>query len=243
MGVVLGGVALVLGVLIGLSGVGGVLLPPSLVAIAGMPVHEATATSAWAFIFTGLVGTVAFTSRGVVPVGMLWRLAIGAVPGAFAGALLNSRLPAGALLVGLALLTLAVGANELLPGRRHLAVGEPGTTALVVIGALIGLGSALTGTGGPVLLVPVLLVLGVDTLPAVAVSQVIQLPVVVTASIGFWQLGQVDVRLGTLLGLAAGAGAAAGAVLATRVDAERLRAVVGGACLVAGVCTLARLVA
>lgn len=59
----------------------------------------------------------------------------------------------------------------------------------------------MTGTGGPVLLVPTLLLLG------------------------------------------AGVGTALGAVLATRVHADRLRTVVGGACLVAGVLTLTRLVA
>lgn len=66
------------------------------------------------------------------------------------------------------------------------------TVALVAVGAFVGFGSALTGTGGPVLLVPVLLTLGVAPLRAVTVSQAVQLPVVVAGSVGYLQTGLVD---------------------------------------------------
>mgnify|MGYP002652321004 CR=1 FL=1 len=52
-------------------------------------------------------------------------------------------------------------------------LGLARTAALVAVGAFVGFGSALTGTGGPVLLVPVLLTLGVAPLRAVAVSQAV----------------------------------------------------------------------
>ena len=52
--------AVVVGVLIGMVGVGGVLLPPGLVALGDLTANEATATSTWAFLFTGVVGTVAY---------------------------------------------------------------------------------------------------------------------------------------------------------------------------------------
>lgn len=242
MGFALPALAAVVGVLIGMVGVGGVLLPPGLVAAGGLDPHEATATSTWVFIFTGIVGTLAYAWRGAVPWGMLARLAVGVVPAAFLGARANAVLPGGMVLLAMAALTLFVGVHQLWPRPERRVDRELGTAALVGIGVLVGFGSALTGTGGPVLLVPVLLALGVAPVLSVAVSQAVQLPVVLSGSVGYLQAGLVDVRLGTALGLVAAAGTVAGAVVATRLRAEGLRRVVASACIVAGVFLLVRVV-
>lgn len=242
MGLSLPVLALVVGVLIGMVGVGGVLLPPGLVAFGGLTANEATATSTWAFVFTGVVGTIAYAWRGVVPWGMLLRLSIGVVPAAFVGALVNATLPASVVLLGLAALTIFVGVHQLRPGSARAVAADPGAAALVAIGAFVGFGSALTGTGGPVLLVPILLTIGVAPLRAVAVSQAVQLPVVVSGSIGYFQTGLVDVRLGTLLGILAALGTLVGAVVATRIHAEGLRKIVAVACIAAGVFLIVRAV-
>ena len=242
MGVVLPVLAIVVGVLIGMVGVGGVLLPPALVALGDLTANEATATSTWAFVFTGVVGTIAYAWRGVVPWGMFVRLAAGVVPAAFVGALVNATLPAPVVLLGLGALTLFVGVQQLRPRTAVATRDELGTAALVAVGAFVGFGSALTGTGGPVLLVPVLLTLGVAPLRAVAVSQAVQLPVVVAGSVGYLQTGLIDVRLGTVLGCLAAIGVVAGAVVATRINAEGLRRIVAVACLAAGVFLVVRAV-
>ena len=242
MGLALPVLARVVGVLIGMVGVGGVLLPPGLVAFGGLTANEATATSTWAFVFTGVVGTIAYAWRGVVPWGMLLLLSIGVVPAAFVGALVNATLPASVVLLGLAALTIFVGVHQLRPGSARAAAAEPGAAALVAIGVFVGFGSALTGTGGPVLLVPILLTIGVAPLRAVAVSQAVQLPVVVSGSIGYFQTGLVDVRLGTLLGILAALGTLVGAVVATRIHAEGLRKIVAVACIAAGVFLIVRAV-
>jgi uncharacterized membrane protein YfcA len=242
VGLALPVLALVVGVLIGMVGVGGVLLPPGLVAFGGLTANEATATSTWAFVFTGVVGTIAYAWRGVVPWGMLLRLSVGVVPAAFVGALVNATLPASVVLLGLAALTIFVGVTQLRPGSARAVAAEPGAAALVAIGAFVGFGSALTGTGGPVLLVPILLTIGVAPLRAVAVSQAVQLPVVVSGSIGYFQTGLVDVRLGTLLGILAALGTLVGAVVATRIHAEGLRKIVAVACIAAGVFLIVRAV-
>lgn len=240
MGLALSLLAVVAGLLIGMVGVGGVLLPPGLVILGGLSANEATATSTWAFVFTGVVGTVAYAWRGVVPWGMLARLAVGAVPAAFLGALVNATLPASVILLGLAALTLVVGVQQLLPRAVQETRDGLGTGALVAVGVFVGFGSALTGTGGPVLLVPVLLALGVAPLRAVAVSQAVQLPVVVAGSVGYLQTGLVDIRLGTMLGCLAALGVLAGAVVATRLPAEGLRRIVAVACIAAGVFLVVR---
>ena len=242
MGFLLAVLAVVIGVLIGMVGVGGVLLPPALVALGDLTANEATATSTWAFMFTGVVGTIAYAWRGVVPWGMFARLAVGVVPAAFLGALVNATLPASVVLLGLGALTLFVGVQQLRPRAARETRDELGTAALVAVGAFVGFGSALTGTGGPVLLVPVLLALGIAPLRAVAVSQAVQLPVVVAGSVGYLQTGLIDLSLGTALGCFAALGVVAGAVLATRIHAEGLRRIVAIACLAAGVFLVIRAV-
>ncbi len=243
MGLVLLALAAVVGLLIGMVGVGGVLLPPGLVAVGGLSPHEATATSTWAFLFTGVVGTLAYAWRGVVPWAMLARLCLGVVPAAFLGARANALLPAPVIVLAVAALTLSVGVHQLWSRGGRGGDRELGTAALVVIGAVVGFGSALTGTGGPVLLVPILLVLGVAPLRAVAVSQVAQLPVVVSGSLGYLEAGLTDVRLGTVLGIVAAVGTALGAVVATRIQVELLRRIVALACIAAGALLVVRTVA
>lgn len=128
------------------------------------------------------MGTVLYAWRGVVPWSALARLAAGIIPAAFLGARANALLPAPMVLSAMAILTLVVGIHQLVGKRGHAIPAELGDLRLVVIGAVVGSGSARTGTGGPVLLVPILLTLGVAPVKAVAVSQAAQLAVVVPAS-------------------------------------------------------------
>jgi uncharacterized protein len=245
----------VVGVLVGMVGVGGVLLPPGLVATSELSPHVAAATSTWAFLFTGAMGSVAYVGRGVVPWSTLMPLTAGVLPAAFAGARVNALLPAPLVLLAMAVLTSFVGAQQLLPATRRSrrptssapsrrsSVGrELGGVRLLVIGGCVGFGSALTGTGGPVLLVPVLLTLGVAPLTAVAASQVVQLPVVAAGSVGYVQAGLTDIALGTVLGVIAAAGTLCGALAATRLRGELLRRLVAVACVGSGAFLLVRAV-
>ena len=60
---------------------------------------------------------------------------------------------------------------------------------------------------------PVLLYMGAAPLRAVAVSQAVQLPVVVAGSVGSLQTGLVDVRLGMAMDALLCVGVVAGAVV------------------------------
>jgi uncharacterized membrane protein YfcA len=171
---------------------------------------------------------------------MFARLAVGVVPAAFLGALVNAALPSSVVLLGLGALTLFVGVQQLRPRTARATRDELGMPALVAVGAFVGFGSALTGTGGPVLLLPVLLTLGTAPLRAVAVSQAVQLPGVVAGTVGYLQTGLIDLLLGTTLGCLAALGVVAGAVVATRTNAEGLRRIVAMACLAAGVFLVVR---
>ena len=228
-------VALPVGVLIGTVGVGGVLLPPALTWLGGLDVHAAAGTSSWAFLFTGLVGTLGYARQQAMP----WRfgglLTLGAAPAAAAGALVNGLLPAAVLWLVLAVVTAGSGAYNLwFRPKTSRAREDLPVAATVVIGAVVGFGSALTGTGGPVLLVPALLALGVPALTTVAAGQLIQLPLVGFATLGYAAHGSVHFGLGTVLGVLAGAGALVGTRLAKRLRQQHLHRVVSAALVVFG---------
>lgn len=220
-------VALPVGVCIGTVGIGGVLLPPALTGLAGLDIHAAAGTSSWCFLFTGLVGTLGYARHQAMP----WRfgglLTLGAAPAAAAGALVNGLVPATALWLVLAVVTAGSGGYNLWARPREAR--ELPAPAAVGVGAAVGFGSALTGTGGPVLLVPVLLALGVPALTTIAAGQLIQLPLVGFATLGYAAQGSVHFGLGTALGVLAGAGTFLGTRLARRLRGQHLHRVASAA--------------
>ncbi|MBO0703851.1 MAG: sulfite exporter TauE/SafE family protein, partial [Candidatus Dormibacteraeota bacterium] len=90
-------VALVVGTFVGATGVGGLVLPPALIYAGGMAAHTATATSSWAFLLTGVAGTVTYARRGSLSVHTAAWLGAGATPGAALGAWCNGLLPGSAI--------------------------------------------------------------------------------------------------------------------------------------------------
>jgi uncharacterized protein len=232
--------ALVSGLLIGCIGIGGVLLVPILT-LAGIEVHEAIAASMVGFIFSGLIGTFLYARRSSIDWNSTAWLGAGAMPGAFAGALLAARLSGEVLLF-------FVGVAVILSGLRALlrrAGGGDGRAALpppmlLVIGLGVGIGSALTGTGGPVLLVPLLMWLRVPVLAAVGLSQAIQIPIAGPASAGNLIAGNLDPRLALLLSIGLIVGSAAGARIAHALPSLLLTRLVASVLLLVGALLIVR---
>jgi uncharacterized protein len=234
--------ALVVGLLIGCVGIGGVLLTPTLVYVGGLGFHLAAATSMWAFLFAGAAGTSIYSKHGSID----WRLAAwlgaGVVPAAFAGAWANVALPEGVLMALLAALMVVTGADALLRSPVVEQARRFGAPTLLAVGAFVGFGSALTGTGGAVLLVPILLLLRAPVLASVGAAQAVSLPVVVFSTAGYVLYGSVDFVLGTAVGLVAAVGVVIGAWIAHAVRTATLRRVVATALLCAGLLIAAQTV-
>jgi uncharacterized membrane protein YfcA len=233
--------ALIVGVLIGCVGIGGVLLPPILTYVGGFDLHLAMATSIWSFLFTGVVGTVEYARRDSVDWRMVLWLGAGIVPAAVLGALSNAALSTEVLTVLLATLIAATGVNVFAKApSAERAAHYFGTLVLLQIGAVVGFGSALTGTGGPVLLVPILILMRAPTLTAIGVSQVVQILVAIFSTVGYVLFGQVDFFLGTTLGLVAAAGVVIGTRVAHAVPILTLRRIVAVSLIGAGILIVMR---
>lgn len=228
--------ALIIGGLIGCIGVGGVLMPPALTYIGGLDLHLAMATSVWSFIFSGMAGTVSYSRRRSINWRMGVWLSAGIIPAAVLGAGANVALPAGVLTIILAVMIALVGINSLLskPPAINRQSQSFSTLTLLSIGALVGFGSVLTGTGGPVLLIPILVFMHAQVLGAVGASQVVQIPVAIFGTVGYLLYGQVDFVLGTALGVLLMVGVWGGAHIAHSVPASSLRRIVAITLLAVG---------
>ena len=90
------------GTLIGAAGIGGVVLVPLLVYGAGFSIHTSIAAAVSSFIFSGLIGTIAYAKRGEVNWLQLTYLTVGAVPGALVGTHTLSRVNADFLILFIA---------------------------------------------------------------------------------------------------------------------------------------------
>jgi uncharacterized membrane protein YfcA len=228
--------AIAVGCSIGLLGIGGVFLIPLLVA-ANYPLDTAIGTALCAFIVTGVVSTIIFARRGVIDWhGAAWT-SIGSVVGGPIGARVEAWLPQRAVAGTFAAMLIAVGILALVrrePADGSARVGRISPAILVPSGLVVGIGSGLTGIGGPALLVPLLLLLRVPAGAAVALSQPNQIAASAGGALGHVLFGHVDGTLAVTLCITAGAGAALGAAVHGRVPAQMLRRLVGAACIVLG---------
>ena len=228
------------GLMIGCIGIGGVILVPALVFLAGVAIQIAIPAAMFAYILSGLVATVVFARNKSIDWRMASSLCIGGTPAAFAGAwavnIFDGRLLAGCL----GLLTLLSGINSLQP--RPYAEIDRATLPhgmLLFIGVATGFLSSLTGTGGPLLLVPILVSMRLGVLASVGLSQIFQLPVAIAATAGNIVYGKLDLALGIVLAASLSGGSWFGAKLAHAVPRATLCGIVSSALVIIGVFILA----
>lgn len=197
------------------------------------------ATALFTFAFTGIVGTVLFERRGSID----WRITVAvcaaALPCAFAGAWLNSLAPSEILLLLLAVVIVFAGVYTLAAwhGTRGPALqSRPAAqqALLAGIGAVAGFGSGLTGVGGPVLSVPLMVLAGFPALASIGTSQVIQIVAAVSGTVANVSFGAIHFGLSVPVTLVEIAGVFLGTHLAHAVSQSLLRRVVGILCVGVG---------
>jgi uncharacterized membrane protein YfcA len=232
--------ALVVGALIGCVGIGGVLLVPLLTNLSNVPIHDAIAAAMFSYLFSGAAATWVYARKGSIDWGSSLWLALGAMPAALAGAFAATYVSAHALELLIAALVVFAGVRALRPSQGAERKTVLSKSALVGIGVFVGFGSALTGTGGPFLLVPLLVWLNVPILTTIGLSQVIQVPIAALATAGNIAVGVLDLHLGALLAVALVVGAVLGARIAHVVSSAFLTRLVGILMLVVGAMIILR---
>ena len=231
----------IIGVLIGATGIGGVLLVSFLVHGLGDPVQSAVAVALWSYLWSGLLAIALYWRRGSIATRPALWLCAASVPGAFLGACALAVVPGKvveALIGGVLLLG---GVQTLRPPREHNDRTPPGPALLVGLGLLTGFASALLGAGGAFLLVPLLVALGEPVLLAVGLGQAIQVPISAVATVANLRAGRIALLYGTILAAALAVGIALGTPLAHGVSQRTLRLLVALAMLVAAIVMVGRL--
>lgn len=228
------------GLMIGCIGIGGVILVPALVFLADIPIEVAIPAAMLGYILSGLVATAVFARHKSIHWGMAIGLCIGATPAAFGGAWAVSVFNRVLLEACLGLLTFLSGLNSL----RTQKIVEGADTrlsngVLLSVGGVTGFLSSLTGTGGPLVLVPILISMSVPVLTAVGLSQAVQLPVAIAATVGNILYGKLDLTLGGILAASLTVGSWYGAKLAHVVPRATLRGIVSAVLVVIGAFILA----
>jgi uncharacterized protein len=187
---------LLCGVAVGATSIGGIMVVPVLTGLAGVSPTQAVAAASLGFLFPAVA---AFGSSSPRPGGQRVLYAA-ALCGAAAGALTLAWMPPGAVRTTVGVLAVVSGAYTLLGRSRSLPL-EIGGVGRAVLGLGVGCASAWSGTGGPVVLLPLLAWLGWSAVDAVDAAQRIQLPVALAASIVNYGAGRLDLALGLGLGV------------------------------------------
>jgi hypothetical protein len=215
---------------------------PTLIYGFGLPVPVAIAAALWSFLWSGLVAVALYARRGSIA----WRpalwLCLAASPAAYLGAHAVTLLPGRALEALIAAMLVLAGIDVL--RRRHgtAAPTRPlGRAALAGLGGITGLLAALTGAGGALILVPLLVALGEPVLLSIGLGQVIQLPIAAVATVANLRHGRIDLLLGSVLALALSLGIVLGVPLAHKLPQAALRRLLAFTMLVAGIAIATRL--
>jgi uncharacterized protein len=224
------------GLLIGCIGIGGVILVPSLVFAGAIPIQRAIPAALLAYIVSALVATVIFAQQKSIRWGMAGWLCLAAAPAAFAGAWAVKNANPRVLEVTIGLLTMLSGVNSL---RREKHANLPTEVVpaplLLLIGAGTGFASSVSGTGGPLVLVPILMAMNLPVLTVIGLSQAIQLPIAIVGTFGNYLYGELDWYLGLALAVALMIGSWQGARLAHVVPRDLLRRMVSVVLVALGV--------
>jgi uncharacterized membrane protein YfcA len=230
--------ALVVGLFIGTVGVGGILLIPALTYLGGLTVHTAAATALFTFVFTGILGTVLFQRRGSIDWRITKPVCAGAVVFSVFGAWTASRIDARPLALLIAAIIVFAGLYILLPSARRerfrdgRAAGE--RAMLAGVGAVSGFGSGLSGAGGPLFSVPMMVLAGFVPLAAVGTSQVLQIVAAVFGTAGNLAYGHIDLKIAALITGFELVGVVAGVRLAHSLSVETLRRMAAVLCVIVG---------
>ena len=227
------GLAVFVGIALGLLGGGGsILTVPLLAYVAGMDAKAAIATSLLVVGVTSAIGAISHARAGRVQ----WRtgLIFGAagMAGAYGGGLLAQFIPGTVLLIGFAIMMIAT-AIAMLRGRKTVEATDSNDHRLPVPkilaeGLVVGLVTGLVGAGGGFLVVPALALLGGLPMPIAVGTSLVVIAMKSFAGLAGY-LSSVQINWTVALGVTAAAvvGALLGARLTAIINPDALRKTFG----------------
>ena len=222
---------LVIGGLIGMTGIAGFLLPMLYAGYLHMSVTESLALSFFAFLISGVLGSRTYYKKKNLDMPLAWTLSAGSFLGALLGVFLNAQIPEDKVKILLYLVVLLSGISILLRKEPNETRKEKGnllkkySAAAVVLGVLTGAVCSMSGAGGPVLVMPLLVLFGVNVRMAVGTALFDSIFIAIPAGVGYFLQCKMETLLVPLLvsALAHGIGVYAGSNQAERIHQGALK--------------------
>jgi len=227
-------IAIVIGFLASLLGVGGGIFMVPLLSLARYvpTIQEASGTSIAGVLFTSLSSTIAYAFRRAIDFRVGLILMPTTILGAWCGARLTEVIDAQWLSIGFGLLLLYPVAM-MIQGKQPKEIGlslhgEMRGMKLYIVGAAIGLvagtASGMFGIGGGTVMVPALAVfIGLDIVNAAATSLFVMVPSAMMGTYQHWVQGNLHPELALPLILGLIIGAQIGPRIGPRIPKRRLR--------------------
>lgn len=210
-------------------GPGGVLPTIGLFALTGLSPAEVAGTAIVTHIATGALATAAYTRSGQLRDPETRRtaliLAATAVLGTPLGVLVNTLVSQRIFGVMLGMLVAVVAALVLYRERHQSAatLAHPPVPLAVGLGLAVAVASGIVGIGGPMLTVPLLVVLGVPVLESLASAQVQSIVIASVGTLGYLASGAINWPLAALVGIPELAGVLLGWKIAHSLPTRSLK--------------------
>ena len=156
-----------------LTGIAGFLLPMFYTGFLGMPSSESLALSFAAFLISGILGSVNYYRSGNLELKTAGILSAGSFLGAIVGVKINLLIPEDTMKIILYLVVLLSGISILLRKEKPEKEGkkeEKNKAVYFLLGVVTGAVCAASGAGGPVLVMPLLTLIGFPAHTAVGIS-------------------------------------------------------------------------
>jgi uncharacterized protein len=215
-----------IGLLIGTVGIGGFLVVPVLVFLEGRSPRDAVIAATVCFVGSGLVSLWVWRRERRVAPGGSRPFLLTAAPGALAGALLLKVIGGAAIAILIAGVVGLAGIAELF-GRPRAAARRAHRLRAALDGFVTGMGSALTGTSGPLIAMPLLARSGLPTLERIRIGQVAQLPIAATAAAVFIAAGDIAWTVAAISALSLALGGLVGMRLGLSIAPAALSRIAG----------------
>jgi uncharacterized membrane protein YfcA len=189
------------------------------------------------YLFSGVVGALEYARQNSIRWSMALWLCLGGMPGAYLGAATTWVTP-GVILEGVVGFLVLLSGVQALRGPSDTAESAVNLKPMSLM--VIGL---VTGTGGPLVLIPILIWMQVPILTAVGLSQVIQIPIALLATTGNLMFGRIEWLIGMSIATLLVLGVVVGARIAHRISRVALKRFIAFALLLVGAAMLARMAA
>lgn len=228
MFLIIGGACFLVGMCIGWCGVAGFLLPLLFISYCGYSSDSSLFLSFSCFFISGLIGAYNYHRRGNLPVKTAAPLMAGSLAGAFLGAVLGRIYVTSYITVVLYIVVLFSGlmifVQDVLTRGTHKD-REIKTPVLVILGFLTAIICALSGAGGPVIVMPLLVVLGLPIRMAVGTALLDSVSIAIPSILVYGMqadIGIIGIAIPVAL-LAHGAGIYLGSKTASRIPQRPLK--------------------